>query len=588
VKLSLQQYRTLLVTYLKPLWPQAALLGALLLTSTGLQLYSPRLLAAFIDAAMAGAAWSGLIRLALLFLGVALLSQLISVVESYLATNIGLTATNRLRADLALHCLRLDMSFHHRLTPGELIERVDGDVGHLANFFSRFAVELLGSLLLLLGVFVVLFQLDWRVGTALSLFALLTLLVINGLRNVAVPYFRQVREASAALFGFLEERLAGTEDIRASGATAYVMRRFYEHARVQLRSILKAMIIGVGAFGLANVLFALGTIVALSLGIYLFQAGLATIGTVYLIYRYAELINRPIQQINRQMQDLQQAGAAIIRIQDLLSLESRIQDTGQAALPAQPLAVAFEQVSFGYHKNGQEGEAADLVLRDLSFSLPPGTVLGLLGRTGSGKTTLTRLLFRLYEPNEGVIRLSEVALPALSMAQLRQRVAMVTQEIQLFHATVRDNLTLFDPQISDPQILQALAELGLESWYQSLPQGLETLLLPGGGDLSAGEAQLLAFVRVFLKDPGLIILDEASSRLDPATERRLEQAIDRLLAGRTAIIIAHRLATVQRADCIMILEGGSCLEYGPRRQLAADPGSRFAHLLQTGLEEALA
>jgi ATP-binding cassette subfamily B protein len=345
------------------------------------------------------------------------------------------------------------------------------------------------------------------------------------------------------------------------------------------------VVIGLSAFNLSNVLFALGTIIALGLGIYLFQQGLATIGAVYLIYRYAELINRPIQQINRQMQDLQQAGAAIVRIQELLSIQSQLQDTGQASLPAQPLAVEFDRVSFGYADNGQP---AELAVRDLSFNLPPQTVLGLLGRTGSGKTTLTRLLFRLYDPNGGTIRLSGLALPELTLAELHRRVAMVTQDIQLFHATIRDNLTLFDPHIPDEQVIQALAELGLDDWYAMLPQGLDTLLPPGGGGLSAGEAQLLAFVRVFLRDPGLIILDEASSRLDPATEQRLEQAIDRLLAGRTAIIIAHRLPTVRRADSIMILENGRCIEYGPRRQLAADPGSLFARLLQTGLEEALA
>ena len=227
-------------------------------------------------------------------------------------------------------------------------------------------------------------------------------------------------------------------------------------------------------------------------------------------------------------------------------------------------------------------------MRDISFALPPGAILGLLGRTGSGKTTLTRLLLRLYEPTQGTISLDDLHLPSLSMPTLRQRVGVVTQEIQLFHASLRDNLTLFEPNIPDDRILDVLKELGLWGWYTTLPAGLDSKLAPGGSGLSAGEAQLLAFVRVFLKDPGLVILDEASSRLDPATEQLLEKAVDRLLAGRTAIIIAHRLATVQRADCIMILEQGRCIEYGPRSALVNDPDSRFAQLLRTGMEEALA
>jgi len=181
-----------------------------------------------------------------------------------------------------------------------------------------------------------------------------------------------------------------------------------------------------------------------------------------------------------------------------------------------------------------------------------------------------------------------VELRDLSLADLRQRVGMVTQEIHLFNASLRDNLTLFDPAISDERILDALQELGLMDWYRSLPQGLDAKLAPGGSKLSAGEAQLLAFARVFLRDPGLVILDEASSRLDPATEARLERAIDRLLAERTAIIIAHRLGTVRRADRIMILENGRQVEYGERERLARDPNSHFARLLKTSLQEALA
>jgi ATP-binding cassette, subfamily B, bacterial len=227
------------------------------------------------------------------------------------------------------------------------------------------------------------------------------------------------------------------------------------------------------------------------------------------------------------------------------------------------------------------------VLTDVSFRLPAGAVLGLLGRTGSGKTTLARLLPRFYDPAAGAIRLGGAPIHAATVAELRRRVGLVTQDVQLFQASVRDNLTFFNPAADDARILAVLDDLGLGAWFRSLPAGLDTELIAGGG-LSAGEAQLLAFARAFLADPGLVILDEASSRLDPATERLIERAIDTLLAGRTGIIIAHRLATVQRADEILILEDGRILEAGERTRLAADPTSRFHQLLRTGLEEVLA
>ena len=228
------------------------------------------------------------------------------------------------------------------------------------------------------------------------------------------------------------------------------------------------------------------------------------------------------------------------------------------------------------------------VLHNVSFQAPAGKVLGLLGRTGSGKTTITRLLFRLYDPTQGVIRLGDCDLRTVNLRELRRHVGLVTQEVQIFQASLRDNITLFNPLIADAQILQVLRELGLWPWYAAQPQGLDTLLQAGGSGLSAGQAQLLALVRVFLKDPSVVILDEASSRLDPATEQLLERAIDRLLQNRTAIIIAHRLGTVQRADHILILEEGRVAEYGVRTQLATDSSSRFYRLLQTGMQAELA
>jgi ATP-binding cassette subfamily B protein len=215
-----------------------------------------------------------------------------------------------------------------------------------------------------------------------------------------------------------------------------------------------------------------------------------------------------------------------------------------------------------------------------------------LGRTGSGKTTLTRLIFRLYDPDQGGVYMGR-DLAALTdvrqvpLLHLRHRVGMVTQNIQLFHASVRDNLTMFDRTIPDDTIVKVLCDLGLGEWFNALPGGLDSELVSGGG-LSAGEAQLLAFTRIFLQDPKLVILDEASSRLDPVTEQLIERAVDRLVQGRTAIVIAHRLATVQRADQILILEHGQIREYGARSALAGDPDSHYSNLLRTGLEEVLA
>jgi len=292
------------------------------------------------------------------------------------------------------------------------------------------------------------------------------------------------------------------------------------------------------------------------------------------------MLLRPLERLTRRIQELQRATAAIQRIQEIREIQPAIEATGSKALPDGELGVVFENVSFAYVGD-------DLVLDNVAFTLAPGAALGLLGRTGSGKTTISRLLYRLYEPQEGAIRLGGEDIRGLSPEDLRARIGMVTQDVQLFHASVRDNLTFFDTQYADARILGVLEELGLIPWYESLPDGLDTVLDSEGSSLSAGEAQLLAFTRVFLKDPGLVILDEASSRLDPLTEQWIERAIDHLLRDRTAIIIAHRLATVQRVDEVMILKEGRVREYGRRADLAADPQSRFSHLLRTGAEASL-
>jgi ABC-type multidrug transport system fused ATPase/permease subunit len=358
------------------------------------------------------------------------------------------------------------------------------------------------------------------------------------------------------------------------------MTRFHERSRRLLRRELLAGVVGSLGFNSAAALLSVGAAMSLGVGGYLFLDGRISLGSVYLIFAYTQILNRPIEQITRQMQDLQLAAAGLRRIQQLLAVRGSLVD-GERELPAGALSVEMERVCFGYVPD-------EPILRELSFRLEAGQVLGVLGRTGIGKSTLAKLLLRLYDPDDGQICLAGGDLRDCRLASLRRRVGLVTQEIQLFHASVRDNLSLFDPGTSDARMCAVLDELGLGDWLRRLPHELDTLLAPGGGGMSAGEAQLLAFARVFLRDPGLIILDEASSRLDPATERRIERAIDRLLEGRTGIVIAHRLATIQRVDQVLILGDRGVREWGPREALAVDPKSAFSALLRTGTTELLA
>lgn len=600
MNISLQTYRDLLITYLRPQQVQVVWLAVLLLVNIGLQLLNPQIMRRFIDNALVGVQTDQLPRLALAFIGVALLQQAAAVTATYLGENVSWTATNWLRYDLARHCLHLDMSFHNRHTPGAMIERIDGDINTLSQFFSQFVLQVLSNLLLLVGVLVLLLRENLGLGLALTVFALATLAVLTWLRNAAIPHWKAARAASADFFGFLEERLAATEDIRTSGAIAYVMRRFAELLQTFWRTAVGAQLRASGMINIAWVLFSIGTAVAFLFGANLYQSGVLTLGAVYLVVYYTGMLSQPMERIAQEFERLQQAGAGLARIQELRQEESRLTLPARPQLlPPGPLCLAFEQIAFAYPDDTPNGktngsldgaqptETTELVLHDISFRLEAGKVLGLLGRTGSGKTTLARLLFRLYDPQSGSVCVNGTDIRQVDLAQLRQRVGVVNQNVQLFRAPLRDNLTFFDSAIPDKMILEVLHELGLQGWYASLPAGLDTVLEARGGNLSAGEAQLLALARIFLKDPGILIFDEASSRLDPVTEQLIERATDRLLQNRTAIIIAHRLATVQRADEILILDGGRIWEHGPRRQLAADPTSRFSELMHTGMTEVL-
>ena len=612
VSIKARQYGDLFRRYIVPQLPLVVTLGMLLFVSLGLQLALPLIVRHFIDEAQRGASVEALSASAVAFIAIAVVQQFVQVFATYFSERVGWTATNNIREDLAEHALSLDMSYHNDRTPGEMIERVDGDPNELGKFFSLFIFEMLGSLLLLVGILILLLREDWRAGMALTVFVVAGMAILTSIRNIAVPYWKANREASADTFGFLEERLAGTEDIRSNDAKPYVMRRFHELMRSWYDKALKAGLMSSIMFSTTMFMFGVGSAISLSLGAYLYFGGAISLGTVYLIFHYTQMLVMPINRFTQQLDSFQRASAAISRILELNAVRKTVLDppaedqielsgkrmdggrflrgrnsrpvssTGQALRGNDgvvgPLPVELDGVTFAY--------GGEPVLEDVSLRLEPGRVLGLLGRTGSGKTTMTRLLFRLYDPTSGVVRVGGEDVRRMPVTELRQHISMVTQDVRLFHGTVRDNLTFFDETIPDRRLMEVIDELRMRPWLSSLPDGLDTRLLSDGG-LSAGEAQLLAFARVFLKGSGVLILDEASSRLDRSTEQMIERAVDRLVRDRTVIVIAHHLATVRRCDEIVILEHGRIVEQGERLELAVDDSTRFARMLETGLEEAL-
>lgn len=582
MQLRFSHYSALLLKYLRPQWLKVFLMAITLLGSIGLELLGPQIQGQFIHLVEIKADNSTLTTLAIVLLAVLLFSQLVSASAAYFSSDVGMTATNTLSEDLSLHCLKLDLGFHKTRTPGELLERIDGDVGMLANFFSQFIVRVVGNGLLMLGILIYMLVVSIWIGLALIGYTVLVIVVMAYLQKLSVPFFIRSRQASAELTSFYEEHMHGVEDLISSGAGAYVVRRYVDIQRRLNNVDLQGGLLGQMQVVSINFLLALAETIVLTLGAYLFTGKLIDMGVIFVLLSYVNIFSSQLINFTDQLGEMQQAQASLKRIAELYYMEGKIQDGPGIALPHGPVSVTFEHVSFGYDEGQQ-------VLSEVDFQLEPGELLGLIGRSGSGKTSMTRLLFRFYDPIEGTIRLDGQDIRQARIGELRERIGLVTQEVQLFKASLRDNLTFFNHTISDERLLTVIEELGLGTWFRALPEGLETELAPGGSGLSAGEAQLLALVRVFLKDPCLVILDEASSRLDMATERVYMQATQRLLQNRTGIVIAHRLATVEHVDKILVLEEGRVVEYGQRAQLAQDLKSRYSTLLRTmNLEESLA
>ena len=567
-------------------------LGLSVALASGLSLAGPLVVRRIIDMAADGAAAEQLTSLALLYLALAIATQLITVVVSWFATVTAWHTTNQIRLQLAGHVLGLDHEFHRRHTPGELIQRVDGDVTSVSDFLGRVVPRVVGAAAMVVGMVAVLAVVDWRLAIgALAYVVLSAGLIVRG-RHRAVGEASDEMGAYAQLYGGIEERLTAAEDLRANGAGSHAMWRFIEESAGAMHSSVRRESTFLQLWWAIQGSVAVGSSVSLIAGALLVSNGSISLGTAFLMFQYVLLLERPLEDVVQQLETVQKANGAMVRVIDLLAERPTIIDAGTTCPAAGPLAIDFDAVSFGYasighsslhHSPADTGTSdGDRVLHQISLSIGAGRSVGIVGRTGSGKTTLSRLVVRLVEATHGQVRLGGVAIADIPMVELRRRVALIPQEVELFSGTVRDNVTLFDPDPTDQQVAGALHRVGLSALVTG---GIHRELGAGGAGLSAGEAQLLALARVWLREPDLVVLDEATARIDPATEVQLETAIAELMRGRTTIVIAHRLSTLRHVDEIVVLDHGIVVEHGTREALAADTSGRFHQLLALALED---
>ena len=549
-------------------------LGLLVAVASALGLAGPVVIRRIIDQATEGATTADIVRLAVVFLVIAGAAQLAQVAVAWSATVAAWSTTNELRLSMTRHVLTLDHEFHRTHTPGELIQRVDGDVTSVSDFLGQVVPKALGSIFLVVGMNTVLFVIDWRLALGMIAYLGFAATVLAANRHRAISEAASEMGEYARLYGGIEERLTASEDLRANGATVYAVDRFVTESSAVLVSSVARERAFMSMWWAVQGSLAVGIAVALLAGAALVRSGAITLGTAFLIFQYVLAVSRPLEEVVHQLETVQKAVGAMQRVAALNAIRPAVLDEGSTSPAPGPLAISIRNVSFDYGDDQP-------VLADVDLEIAAGRSVGVVGRTGSGKTTFSRLVLRLTETMTGEVLLGGVPIADIPVAELRRRVALIPQEVELFSGTIRDNVTLFDDEPADTQVIDALENVGLGALAAG---SIDRQLGAGGEGLSAGESQLLALARVWIRQPDLIVLDEATARVDPETEARIDAAVGRLMEGRTTLVIAHRLSTLQTLDEIVVFDQGRVAEHGRRSDLSADGSSRFAQLLELALE----
>ena len=516
-----------------------------------------------------------------MLLGAVVLRLALQGSQSFLVQTIGQRLTARLRVDLFRHALNLSLSFHDRTPVGKLLTRLTSDVDALAEVFGSGAIGVLADLVTLAVIASLMLSIDMRLGLLLLALQLpVAYLVINLQQRYRKANYR-VREELGQLNADLQENLQGLEVVQMFRREQLNSERFALTNAKYRRAVDGTIFYDSAISALLEWVALIAVALVLAIGGGLVGAELIGLGTLTTFILYSQRLFDPLRQMAERFTQIQGGLTAVERIAELLDQPLEIIESSQPAaqqtLAEQQGEVIFENVSFGYRDN-------DPILKELNLRIAPGEHVALVGPTGSGKTTVIRLLCRLYQPQQGRILLDGINIQDLPIPELRRRLGVVLQDTFLFSGSVADNLRL-DSQIPRPDLERLCGELGLEPLLERLPQGLDTPLRERGGNLSSGERQLLAVARVALRNPSVLVMDEATAFMDPATEATLQRDLGRLLDHRTAIVIAHRLATVEASDRILVLKRGVLVEQGSHLELRRQGGlyAQLADLQERGL-----
>ena len=500
-------------------------------------------------------------------------------VQTFSIQAVGQRLTARIRDDLFEHALSLSLRFHDRMPVGKLLTRLTSDVDALAEVFGSGAVGVLSDLVSLLVLASTMLVIEWRLGLLLLFTQVPVTLVVLWLQRRYRKANYRVREELSQLNADFQENLQGLEVVQMYGRETVNSARFLRTG-MDYRSAVNGTIFfdsSISAFLEWVALAAIALVLALG-GLLVTNAAMG-LGTLTTFILASQRLFDPLRQLAERFTQIQGGLTAVERIGELMEEPLEIAEAKNVLphLSGGGGEVIFENVSFAYRPD-------DPILRNLSFRIAPAEHVALVGPTGSGKSTIIRLLCRLYEPQQGRILLDGRDIRTIPMADLRRELGVVLQDTFLFSGNVADNLRL-SASVSDGELAQVCAELGLNELLSKLPKGLETELRERGGNLSSGERQLLAVARVAIRQPTVLVMDEATAFMDPSTEATLQADLDRVLQKRTAIVIAHRLATVEASDRILVLRRGELIEQGTHQELRARGGlyAQLAELQERGL-----